>query len=78
MSVQLNVRTSENMLKGIDKTVSKGLYKNRSEAVNEALRLFLRQYEMGVIERRMKVLAERNASGYNATRAVVESHEKEE
>jgi Arc/MetJ-type ribon-helix-helix transcriptional regulator len=66
------------MLKGIDKTVSKGLYKNRSEAVNEALRMFLRQYEMGLLERKMKVLAEKNVGRYSATRAIVKSHEEED
>jgi len=78
MSVQINVRTSEALVKKIDAAVKEGLYRNRSDAVNQALLLLSRQYEMGLIEKRMKALAEKNAGKYNATDAVIRSHEEED
>lgn len=78
MSVQLNVRIPENLIEDLDKAAKAGRYKNRSEAVKEAVRLFVRRYEMEAIERKIKVLAERNASKYNATEAVIRAHEDEE
>ncbi|MFZ2455567.1 MAG: ribbon-helix-helix domain-containing protein [Candidatus Altiarchaeia archaeon] len=44
MSVQLNVRTSESIVAKIDEMVKEGAYRNRSEAVNEALRVFVSRY----------------------------------
>jgi Arc/MetJ-type ribon-helix-helix transcriptional regulator len=45
MSVQLNVRTSELIVEKIDAMIKEGAYRNRSEAVNEALRIFVDQYK---------------------------------
>lgn len=45
MSVQLNVRTSELIVEKIDAMINEGAYRNRSEAVNEALRIFVDQYK---------------------------------
>lgn len=78
MSVQLNVRTSETLLKEIDETVKEGLYKNRSEAVNEALKLLLRQYKINRLQKQMNILAEKNRTPYSATRAVIESREEDD
>ena len=78
MSTQLNVRIPDELIKGFDRAAKTGRYKNRSEAVKEAIRMFVRRYEMEALEKRIKVLAERNATKYNATEAVIRAHENEE
>jgi Arc/MetJ-type ribon-helix-helix transcriptional regulator len=76
MSVQLNVRTSESLIKEIDKTVKEGLYKNRSEAVNEALRLLVRQYRVRKADKVMRETAEKLKGYPSLTKAVLESREE--
>ncbi|MBN2251361.1 MAG: ribbon-helix-helix protein, CopG family [Candidatus Altiarchaeota archaeon] len=44
MSVMLSMRITEDLLEEIDKKVKDAGYKNRSEAVKEALKLFVREY----------------------------------
>jgi len=78
MSVQLNVRTTKTLVDEIDNVVKQGRYRNRSEAVNDALRLFIRQYEMRKIEERMNYLAKKARGGPSLTKAVMESHDEED
>jgi Arc/MetJ-type ribon-helix-helix transcriptional regulator len=40
------VETSTHLLEGIDEMVREGFYANRSEAVNEAISLLLKQYKI--------------------------------
>lgn len=40
------VETSAELLDGIDEMVKEGYYANRSEGVNDALRLLLKQYKI--------------------------------
>ncbi len=40
------VETSEELLEGIDEMVREGFYASRSEGVNDALRLLLKQYKL--------------------------------
>jgi len=66
MSIMLNVRVPEAVAAEIDAAVKEGLYKNRSEAVNEALRLLVGQYK---IKRAGKILRETAyGQAYNAGR----------
>ena len=78
MSTQLNVRIPDELIEALDRAAKAGRYKNRSEAVKDAVRMFVRRYEMGAIGKKIKVLAERNASKYNAKEAVIRAHEDEE
>ncbi|MBA7680150.1 hypothetical protein ES703_88460 [subsurface metagenome] len=40
------VETSGHLLEGIDEMVREGFYHNRTEAVNDALRVLLKQYKL--------------------------------
>ena len=40
------VETSAQLLEGIDEMVKEGYYTSRTEAVNEAIRLLLKQYKI--------------------------------
>ncbi|MFZ2456001.1 MAG: ribbon-helix-helix protein, CopG family [Candidatus Altiarchaeia archaeon] len=78
MSVHINVRISDDLAKKIDDAVKEGVYSSRSDAVKEALLILSRSYEMDLLEKRMKVLAEKNKGKYNATDAVIGSREEED
>jgi Arc/MetJ-type ribon-helix-helix transcriptional regulator len=54
MSVQLNVRTSERVVERIDDLVKVGQYKSRSEAVNEALNIFIGMQEEKKTEKMLR------------------------
>jgi len=40
------VETSTYLIEGIDEMVKEGYYKNRTEGVNDAIRLLLKQYKI--------------------------------
>jgi len=44
-STQLNVRTSATLINELDSLVNHGLFRNRTEAVNEGIRLVIRRYK---------------------------------
>ncbi|MFH0860760.1 MAG: ribbon-helix-helix domain-containing protein [Candidatus Altiarchaeota archaeon] len=78
MSVQLNVRTTPVLVDEVDKVVEKGYFRNRTEAVNEALRLLIRRYQLMRLEERMNKVGERTRELPSVTDAVVNSHREED
>ena len=46
------VETSTFLLEGIDEMVREGYYSNRSEAVNDAIRLMLKQYKVSKLHQK--------------------------
>jgi Arc/MetJ-type ribon-helix-helix transcriptional regulator len=50
------VETSTELLDGIDEMVREGYYANRSEGVNDALRLLLKQYKVSKLYAKDSVL----------------------
>ena len=56
VSSQLNVRTSTTLIEELDLLVNRGLFRNRTEAVNEGIRLLIRRYKaMKVAEKIDKI-----------------------
>jgi Arc/MetJ-type ribon-helix-helix transcriptional regulator len=45
VSSQLNVRTSATLIEELDMLVNRGIFRNRTEAVNEGIRLLIRRYK---------------------------------
>lgn len=43
---RIYVETSSQLLEGIDEMVKEGYYSNRTEAVNEAISMMLKQYKI--------------------------------
>ncbi len=78
MSMQLNVRTTPVLINELDSVVRKGYFRNRTEAVNEAIRLFIRRYRMMKLVDKMKNVKEGTEKLPSPARAIMESHEKEE
>lgn len=79
-STQMNVRTTNYLLSEVDKIVSKGVFRSRSEAVNEAMRMLIRRYKLMRLEEQVaKIRAGAQGQGYgNLTKAVEDAHEDEE
>jgi Arc/MetJ-type ribon-helix-helix transcriptional regulator len=76
-STQMNIRTTNYLLSEIDKTVSKGLFRSRSEAVNEAMRMLIRRYKLMKIEEQMVRIRAKTKGRTSLTKAIIESHEEE-
>lgn len=76
-STQMNIRTTNYLLSEIDKTVSKGLFRSRSEAVNEAMRMLIRRYKLMKIEEEMVRIRAKTKGYNNLTKAIIDSHEEE-
>jgi Arc/MetJ-type ribon-helix-helix transcriptional regulator len=53
------VETSTELLDGIDEMVREGFYANRTEGVNDALRLLLKQYKISKLHAKDSVLLDR-------------------
>lgn len=52
------VETSTELLEGIDEMVHEGFYADRTEGVNDALRLLLKQYKISKLHAKDSVLLE--------------------
>jgi len=77
-STQLNVRTSPALVHELDVIVDSGLYRNRTEAVNEALRLLIRRYRIMKIADQIKELAETSEIDASLTKALLDSREEDD
>lgn len=56
-SSQLNVRTSAILIEELDSLVNRGFFRNRTEAVNEGIRLFIRRYKAMKISEKIDKIA---------------------
>ena len=74
----MNVRTTPVLINELDKVVGQGYFRNRTEAVNEALRLLVRRYHLMKIEERMQKVSHRNVGLPSVTEAVIKSHSEED
>ena len=77
-SVQLNIRTSPILLDEIDTIVNKGLFRNRTEAVNEAIRLLIRRYKVMKIAERIENIATQNLGNGSLTQALLDARKEED
>jgi Arc/MetJ-type ribon-helix-helix transcriptional regulator len=57
------VETSTELLAGIDEMVKEGYYANRTEGVNDAIRLLLKQYKVSKLHAKDLVLGTQDVSG---------------
>ena len=77
-SSQLNIRTSEVLIKELDYLVNHGIFRNRTEAVNEGIRLIIRRYKaMKIAEKIDQIAKEKHGKG-SLTKALVELREEED
>lgn len=78
MSVQLNVRTTPVLVDEVDKVVKEGYFRNRTEAVNEALRLLVRRYHMMQLGQRMDKVGEGNKGKASVTESLFAAREEDD
>jgi Arc/MetJ-type ribon-helix-helix transcriptional regulator len=57
------VETSTELLEGLDEMVREGYYANRTEGINDAIRLLLKQYKLSKLHAKDSSLMENTAAG---------------
>ncbi len=76
-NVQVNISTASLLLDKIDQIVKEGYFQNRTEALNEAIRLLIKKYELVKIKTRIETIRE-DTEKYPELSRVVESMHLEE
>ena len=77
-SSQLNVRTSATLIEELDSLVNHGLFRNRTEAVNEGIRLVICRYKAMKIAEKIDQIAKKKQDKKSLTEALVELREEED
>lgn len=78
MSVQLNVRTTPVLMDELDLVVEEGLFRNRTEAVNEAIRLLVRRYSALKIGTKIEDLSSEGVGKPSVTEALIEARKEDD
>ncbi len=76
-SSQLNVRTSDTLIKELDLLVDSGMFRNRTEAVNEGIRLLIRRYKAVKIAENIDKIAKENYGEGSITDSLLASRDEE-
>ena len=77
-SMVVNVRTSEYLIDEIDGLVNKGVFRSRTEAVNEAMRLIIKKYKILSAIENIKAMAKSNTSEESLTELLLESRREDD
>jgi len=77
-SMVVNVRTSEYLIDEIDGLVKKGVFRSRTEAVNEAMRLIIKKYKILSAIENIKAMAKSNVSEESLTELLLESRREDD
>jgi Arc/MetJ-type ribon-helix-helix transcriptional regulator len=77
-SSQLNVRTSATLIEELDSLVNRGFFRNRTEAVNEGIRLLIRRYKAMKIAEKIDKIATGKKSKKSLTDALLELRDEED
>ena len=78
VSSQLNVRTSPTLIHELDIMVENGLFRTRTEAVNEGIRLLIRRYKAMRIADKLDEIAEKDLGDKSLTDTLLELREEED
>ncbi len=77
-SAQMNIRTSKMLIGELDSLVDHGLFRSRTEAVNEAIRLLIRRYRAANIAQNIEAIAQKNKGDKSVTDALATLREGED
>ncbi len=77
-SSQLNVRTSATLIEELDSLVNLGLFRNRTEAVNEGIRLLIRRYKAMKIAEKIDKIALGKEGKESLTKVLLELRDDED
>ncbi len=75
--VQVKISTASLLIDKIDAIVEEGYFQNRTEALNEAIRLLIKKYQLAKIKTRIETIRE-DTEKYPELSGIVESMHKEE
>ena len=75
---QLNIRTSKTLIDELDYLVNHGIFRNRTEAVNEGIRLLIRRYNAMKIAEKIDQIAKEKSGNKKLTEALFELREEED
>ena len=76
-NVQVKISTASLLIDKIDKIVEEGYFQNRSEALNEAIRLLIKKYQLSKIKTRIEIIRG-DTEKYHGLSGIVESMHSEE
>ena len=77
-SVQMNVRTTNFLIGELDSIVQEGMFRSRSEAVNEAVRLLIRRYKLLRLEQKLNRVRKGTSRYANVTKLIETIHEEDD
>lgn len=77
-TAQLNIRTPEGLIQDLDQMVVSGYFKNRTEAVNEAIRLLIRRYRILLASKKIDEIGENNFGEGSLTEMMIQARKEEE
>ena len=75
---QLNVRTSKALIQELDSLVESGLFRNKTEAVNEGIRFLIRRYKAMRIAEKIDEIANNSSSKVNLSQVLSQLREEED
>ena len=75
--VQVKISTASLLIDKIDQIVKEGYFQNRTEALNEAIRLLIKKYQLVKIKTRIETIRE-DTEKYPEPSRIVESMHLEE
>lgn len=78
VSSQINIRSSKMLIKELDSLVDNGLFRNRTEAINEGIRLLIRRYKAVNIAQKIDKIAKKNYGEKTVTEAFNSLREEED
>jgi Arc/MetJ-type ribon-helix-helix transcriptional regulator len=77
-SVLINVRTSPIIADELDRIVDTGFFRDRTEAVNEALKFLIRRYKATKIAEQIESLSKNVETDMSLTDALMSSRDEED
>ncbi len=77
-SIQINIRTTRMLADMLDKIVEEGYYRNRTEAVNEGIRLLIRKYQLEGVVKRIDKFRQENKAIMPSGELIAQMHEEED
>lgn len=77
-SSQLNIRTSKTLVEELDYLVDHGMFRNRTEAVNEGIRMLIRRYKAVKIAEKIDEISGSEHGKGELTKALLEVREEED
>ncbi len=78
VSSQLNVRTSKTLIEELDSLVNHGIFRNRTEAVNEGIRLLIHRYKAMKIAEKIDRIAKEKHGERSLTEALFNLRDEED